>query len=136
MPTFAPQITEYLERFRQGDVDEAFHGLLEMDDASLTELMAAFQAENDIDMRVFLLRVLWQHRQQSVISLLEESLFDSEPRIWREALDGLVTLASPEAVDALRAAKKRQFSKQFDAEEFRRWLDEAIGQAEIEERKT
>lgn len=135
MPTITQQIADYLERFRQGDVDEAFHGLLEMGDASLTELMAAFRAENDTDLRVFLVRVIWQHRQQSVISFLEESLFDPEPRAWQEALDGLVALASPVAVDVLRAARKRQFSQQIDADEFRRWLDEAIGQAEIEESK-
>jgi HEAT repeat protein len=132
MPTFAPQIAYYLERYRESDADSAFHGLLELDHVALPELAAEFRAATDTRLRVFLLGVIWQHRQQSVIPLLAEALLDSEPRVWREALDGLVALASPASLAALRAARTRHFTKQHDAEEFRRWLEEAIEQAEME----
>ena len=132
MPTFAPQISYYLERYREGDADRALHGLLELDDEDLRELASEFRAATDTRLRVFLLGVIWQHRQQSVVPLLAEALLDSEPRVWREALDGLVTLASPASLEVLRAARTRHFTKQHDAEEFRRWLEEAIEQAETE----
>ena len=132
MPTFAPQIAYYLERYRDGDADCALHGLLELDHEVLPELASEFRATTDTRLRVFLLGVIWQHRQQSVVPLLAEALLDSEPRVWREALDGLVTLASPASLEALRAARTRHFTKQHDAEEFRRWLEEAIEQAETE----
>lgn len=131
MQTFASQIDDYLKRYREGDVDEAFHGLLELDDGCLKDMIEAFWAEADNDVRSFLLLVIRQHRQQSLIPFLGKTLFDSDPRVWQEALDGLVTLASPAAVEALQAARARQFSKAEDTEEFRHWLEEAIEQADI-----
>ena len=44
MQRFAPQIDYYLEMFRRGNADNAFHGLLEMEHGILPELMAEFRA--------------------------------------------------------------------------------------------
>lgn len=135
MPAFATQIAHYLERYHMGDADGAFHGLLELDQASLPELVHEFYAATETRLRVFLLGVIWQHRQQSVIPVLGEALLDSEPEVWREALDGLVALASPASLEALYAARMRSFTRQEDAKEFRCWLEEAIEQAEFVVRK-
>lgn len=135
MPAFATQIAYYLERYHKGDADSAFYGLLELDQESLPELVHEFRAATDIRLRVFLLGVIWQHRQQSVVPVLAEALLDSEPQVWREALDGLVALASPASLEALYAARTRHFTRQQDSEEFRCWLEEAIEQAEIEVQK-
>jgi hypothetical protein len=132
MQRFAPQIAYYLDMVRRGDTDNAFHGLLDMDHDILPELMAVFRSEQAIAVREFLVGVIWQHREQSVIPFLGEVLSDPEPSIWRQALDGLVALASPAALDILRAARTQQFPTQGETEEFRRWLDEAIEQAETE----
>ncbi len=132
MPTFAPQIAYYLERYHEGDIDNAFHSLVELDHEALPELASEFRAATDTRLRVFLLGVIWQHRQQSVIPLLSEALLDSEPRVWKEALDGLVTLASRASIQALGAARTRQFANPRDAEEFRSCLEDAIQQAETE----
>jgi len=78
-----------------------------------------------------LLEVIWQHRQQWVIPLLGEALLDAHPRVWRQALDGLVALGSPAAVAALRRARVHR-----DDVEFRRWVDEAIVQADVEGEKS
>ena len=125
---FAPQIAYYLDRYRRGDVADAYHCLLELGDEALPELSAEFRAASDNQLREFLLGVIWQHRQQSVIPLLAEALLDPDPRVWREAIDGLVALASPASLEALREARGRQFPKRRDTEEFSRWLEEAIEQ--------
>lgn len=130
MQRFKPQIDYYLEMFRQGDTDAAFHGLLEIDREILPELMEVFRAKRDIGVREYLIEVIWEYREPSVIPFLGEALSDTEPRIWRQALNGLVALASPAALDFLRAARTRQFRTQRETEEFRRWLEEAIEQAE------
>lgn len=135
MPTFAPEIAYYLERYREGDDENAFHSLVELDHQVLPELLAEFRAATDPRLRVFLLGVIWQHRQPSVIPFLGEALLDSEPRVWREALDGLVALASPASLEALRAARTRHFSERRDTEEFRNWLEEAIEQTETAMRR-
>jgi HEAT repeat protein len=134
MQTNMPQIAEYLRRFRQGDADTAFHGLLDMGHEILPQLIAAFQDERDSRVREFLVEVIWQHRQESVIPFLGEALLDPEARVWREALDGLVALASPAALDTLRAARTRSFPGQGQREDSRRWLEEAIEQVETEMR--
>lgn len=79
----ASLIAFYLEQFRQGHGDDAFHGLLELDHAALRDLAQTFQTSTDTSMRAFLLNVIWQHRQPSEIPLLAESLFDSEPKVWQ-----------------------------------------------------
>ncbi len=132
MPRFAPQIDYYLEVFRRGDADNAFHGLLEIDRDLLPELMETFRRERDTDVREMLIEVIWGYRDRSVIPFLGEFLLDSEARIWRQALSGLITLACPAALDALRAARSREFPEQRETEEFRRWLEEAIEQAGTE----
>ncbi len=123
-------IGEYLEMHMTGDYDNAIHGLLEMTPAILPDLMAAYRVDHDTQIRLFLLNVIWEYRDQSAIPLLGEALFDLQKLIWQEALDGLVALASPTAVDALRAARTRQFTTEHDTEMFRLWLAEAIEQSE------
>jgi hypothetical protein len=125
------QITYHLDRFRKDNHEDAFFGLLEMSHEILPELMAVFRRENDIRVRAFLVEVIWQHRQASVIPFLGEALGDSEPTVWKQALDGLVALASPAALDTLRAARLQQRTADFG-----RWLDEAIEQVESEIRRS
>ena len=130
MTQFTSQIYFYLEAFRRGDADDAFHGLLEMDRDFPLELMEAYRSERHLEVREFLLQVIREYRDRSVVPLLQEALRDPQQRIWRQALDGLVALACPTALDALRASRARVFTDQREAEDFRRWLEEAIEQME------
>jgi len=132
MKTTTLQIVEYLQLFRKGDRDGAFFGLLEMDHEVVPQLIAAFRSERDNRVREFLVEVIWQHRQPSAIPFLGEALHDAVAAVWKQALDGLVTLASPAALDVLRAGRTRQFPTERETDEFRRRLDEAIEQAESE----
>lgn len=128
MNRFAPQITHYLEMFRCGDAEDALHGLLETGRDILPELMNAFRAEKDPGVREFLVGVIWKYRAQPAVPFLGEALMDPEPRVWREALDGLVTLSSPETLEVLREARMR-VSIHREADDFGCWIDEAIEQA-------
>ncbi|MDB6034693.1 MAG: hypothetical protein JWM16_5031 [Verrucomicrobiales bacterium] len=130
MHKFASEIHYFLEMFRRGDVDDAFHGLLEMDRGILPELMEAFRLEKDIPTRQFLIQIIWEYRDASAIPLLGEALYNDEPCIWQEALNGLVTMACPDSLRLLREARKRQFPTRRETEEFACWLNEAIEQAE------
>jgi hypothetical protein len=128
-------IQAYLDDFKKGDHQNAFCGLATMSHDALPELIARFKKVHDKKVRVFLVETIWQHRQQSVIPFLAEILHDVEPDVWKEALDGLATLATPQAIEILRSARKRQFSRDRDTEEFRACIDEAIEQAEAEMQK-
>jgi len=92
--------------------------------------MVTFRMEPDAQVRAFLVEIVWQLRQPSVIPFLGEALCDSEPAVWQQAMDGLVALASPAALEVLRSARARQFPHRREAAEFHAWLHEAIAQAE------
>lgn len=126
----SPVVAFYLERFHQGDWDNAFHSLREQDHAILPELSELFRESTDTSLRLFLLHVIWQHRQPSVIPLLAEALHEPVAEIWKEAMDGLVALATAESLSALRQARARSFGANHERQRFNEWLEEAIGQAE------
>ena len=130
MTKFAVQVAYHLNQYRQGNRDDAFFGLIEMNHDVVPELINSFQKESEPQTRAFLVEVIWEHRQQSSISFLAEVLQESD--VWKEALNGLVTLASPVALEGLRSARNRQFSKKKETDEFREWLEEAITQVEAQ----
>jgi hypothetical protein len=96
----------------------------------LPELINAFHSEKDPNVRAFLVETLWQQRDKRAIPTLGAALKDSDDRVWKEALNGLVTLASPESVDTLRNARDREFPNVPECRAFLTWLEEAIAQAE------
>jgi HEAT repeat protein len=115
----------YLDCFRKGDRDAAFFGLLELGIEIHHHLMNLFRIEPETNVRTFLVQVIWQSRQPSVIPFLAEALRDNEPTVWKQALDGLVSLASPEVLKVLVTALERASTA-----DFRHWLEEAISQVE------
>lgn len=132
MHSYARQIEYYLELLRQGDADGAFHGLLEFAQPMLPALIAAYRVECDIATRAFLVNIIWQSRDPSIVPFLGEALHDAEPRIWREALDGLVAIGSTTALQTVREARTWNLTSRVATDEFREWLDEAIEQMLIE----
>lgn len=123
-------VAEHLRRFRQGDHDGPFFALLETNHEIIPELVAAFRDEPEGEVRAFLVEVIWQHRQPSAIPILSQALHDADPKVWKQAMDGLVTLASRAALDALRSARNRHFPAPHQTDEFRSWVEEAIEQVE------
>lgn len=119
-------VAYYIERARAGDTDAASHGLRELDRTALPALREAYQAEGDPTVRAVLVEAIWQHREPSAIDFLGLALADRHTEVWKQALDGLVTLASPES--------RRQLESSIpgisDAER-RAWIEEAIGQIDL-----
>jgi hypothetical protein len=128
MSTYSPEVVWCLEQHQQGRHWDTFHTLLEANDNILSELIDVFNKEPDAEFRAFLVQVVWEHRNPSVIPFLGNALSSSEPLIWKEAMDGLVALASPASLDALLSARSRRFPRKQDTEEFQGWLEEAIEQ--------
>jgi hypothetical protein len=120
-------VESLLARLRDGDYD-VFHSLIEADSSIIPEIIDAYRVEKDASVRELLVEAVWQHRQASTIPFLGEALHDAEPAVWKQAIDGLVTLGTSECIDALRIAKGRTFSRPVEADEYCSWIDEAIGQ--------
>jgi HEAT repeat protein len=135
MKRYKSEIGRYVEMFRRGETECAFHGLLEMDRDVIPELEDTFQTEKDNKIKEFLVEVIWQYRDKSVIPFLGEALYDSEPIVWRQALDGLVTLASQAALDVLQQARACEITVNRKKDGFLIWIEEAIEQVEAEIKK-
>ena len=124
------QIADYIRCFRNGDRDAAFFGLLEMGHQIDPALMGIFRNERDRIVRALLVEVIWQHRQASVIPFLGEAVQDAATEVWKQALDGLVSLASAESLAVMQSARDRRPSESRESSEYCRRVDEAIEQAE------
>ena len=128
MKSYNATIKEYLDSYRSGKFSTAFFGLLEQDKAILPHLIDAYKAESKADIRCFLVEVIWQHRDPSVVPFLGEVLGDDAPKVWKQALDGLVALASPLARQVLCDAQARLQHRK----DMRTWLQEALEQVDEE----
>ena len=122
------EISFYLEQYHMGHSDDAFHGLLELSGDAVPELVNVYRASTDTSIRAILLKVICHYQQPVKIPLLAEALNDHAPEIWKEAIDGLVAIASPESLQLLQTARMRQFADARMGRIFSEWLEEAITQ--------
>ncbi|MCS6285538.1 MAG: HEAT repeat domain-containing protein [Nitrospira sp.] len=86
-------------------------------------IVRAYHEESDTRQRESLLHLLWEFRDPAAIPTLAEALKDPSDRVWKEALDGLVTLGTP-SLSYLEDARNAQPQSSVT----RQWLDEAIKQ--------
>ena len=84
----------YLQRLREGREEEAFFGLIDSDPAVVPVLLKAFAQEANPSTRAAIVRCVWQHRRPGDIRFLIELLYDPEPAVWKEALDGIVAIGA------------------------------------------
>jgi hypothetical protein len=122
----ATKIREILEEFSSGAEEEAFFELLEMPGDVLPAITTAFRTERNPKLRAFLVKVAWERRDPNALNFMTEALNQADEEVWQAALDGLVTLASPEALAVLRAAKTRDLADAAAAKRFQSFVSEAI----------
>jgi len=99
---------------------------LDLGPAGLPPFMAALETEKDPKRRERLTRIIWQFRNAAALPALASALGDPCDRVWKEAIDGLVTLGGPEAISILGGAHAAAVGP--DAAEKRSWIAEAIAQ--------
>lgn len=123
-------VAEHLERLREGDFETAFHGMIDLPPAVVPLLISAYHDEISRDVRSGLLRIIWEFRTPLALPLLEAALRDRGDDRWKDALDGLVVLASSEAIDALeRVLGEAQAQPKSDAD-YGEWVREALEQTQ------
>jgi HEAT repeat protein len=116
-------ITSYLDWARMGNREAAFQALIDLGESAIPRLIEAYRAEADPALRTLIVEVVWQLRSHASLDLLGEALQDPSPEVWRQALDGLVTLATPESLRILEAT--RDTARGGD-DDFRAWVEGAI----------
>ena len=92
----------YLDRIP--DDEDAWFALVEAPGAVVPLLASAFRSASDAAKRSAILNIIWQRRDPSTIPVLGEGLKDASPGVWKEALDGLVTIGGPQSISAIEAS--------------------------------
>jgi hypothetical protein len=80
----------YIKRLDGPDGDNAYHSLIEADDAIIPFLIEAFRNQQNPAIRSTLVEIIWHHKLPETVEFLSEALNDSAAEVWKSALDGLV----------------------------------------------
>jgi HEAT repeat protein len=118
----------YIKQLRGPDSDDAYHSLIEADNAIIPILIGAFRAEQDSTIRSKLVKILWQHRLPEVTDFLSEATDDPAPEVWKSALDGLVAIGGQPAIQVLESARQHLQPGSRKERTRAKWIDEAIQQ--------
>lgn len=127
MNALGDAVRYYLECFRSGDVETGFFGLLELP-AALPSVIDEANDPANRSIRSHLIRVIWQYRRPEAIGFLGGALADPDPDVWKEALDGLVTIGGPESVRCIAAVLGRVQDGTLENSLSKEWLQEALEQ--------
>jgi len=107
----------------RGDVS-AFHTLIEAEHDIIPALIEQFTNADDGQCRAKIVEVIWHYRLPSTVSFLASALNDEHPGVWKQALDGLVTIGGPQSLDALNDCLARTRPDNDRSH----WIAEAIDQ--------
>src|SRR5580765_2290610 len=80
---------------------------LDLGTAALPHFIDAIKGERDPIRRSRLIRVIWQFRDRSALPILAEALQDPYNEVWKDALDGIVTLGGDQALHLLHDAQRK-----------------------------
>src|SRR5262245_55261527 len=83
----------------------ARNSLVEAGPAAIPLVLDAFNSIDDPSIRLSLVQLLSDYRSTDAVPFLKDTLRDTNPLIWRAALDGFVILGTPEALHALHTAR-------------------------------
>ncbi len=127
--TIEEQVAELIEKLHgRGDGSAvALCSLTGLGVDAIPLVAAAYDREQSSERRVAIVHVLWGFRDLAALPTLAAALRDSEERVWKEALDGIVVLGGSPAVEVLQGAREDVGAFK-DAVERREWVDEALEQ--------
>jgi hypothetical protein len=122
-------VDHYLAEWEGARWANAYHSLIELGPVILPELLDRFSRARLSAFRAVLVEIARQLRCDEAGPILQAALRDPAPAVWKEALDGLVGLASPLALQILEEARKGAPPPGVEASEWESWLGEALDQA-------
>jgi hypothetical protein len=122
------EISRYIQQLHSDNSEDAFFALLHLDDKYLPDLMNAYHQRSDLAIKAALVEVIWQHRQPHTLPFLAEALHQQHEGIWKNALDGIVTIGGTDSLNLLETERNRLIANPLPTQNRLEWIDEAIGQ--------
>ncbi len=119
---------QFLDRLEANDWSDE-DPRLQFGMAALPHFIAAIKEQRDPGRLRRLIRVVWQFRDRSALPVVAEALRDPRDEVWKDALDGIVTLGGDQALRILHDERDSLLRASEPATAIKRsWIDEAIGQ--------
>jgi HEAT repeat protein len=115
----------YLDRLEESTWQDE-EPRLDFGASALPYFVEAFEKENAPNRRARLVRIIWQFRDLAALPILAIALNDQSNDVWKDALDGIVTLGGKQALIILKDAHAAA-SGSSDTEKLE-WIDEAVNQ--------
>lgn len=122
------EISRYVADLHGDSSGDAFFALLHLEDENLPALVNAYHQQSDLDIKASLVEIIWQHRQPETLSFLLEALQLQHDAIWKNALDGLVTIGGADGLNLLETERNRLLASPLATQNRLEWIDEAISQ--------
>jgi HEAT repeat protein len=98
------KIIQLIESLGGPETESVLCALRGFSGEAVDPLASALHAERDAPRRALLVRAIWQLRDERAVPVLLNVLRDPDAAVWKEALDGLVTLGGSSVVTALEGA--------------------------------
>jgi HEAT repeat protein len=125
----AAVVDHYLGEWDSSRWAGAYHRLVELGPVIVPGLREHFWDSRDPAFREALVDIATQLHSADALPLFEEALQDNTPGVWKRALDGLVDLASAEAIALLQQSLEGTAPAGMGPGEREAWLREALQQA-------
>jgi HEAT repeat protein len=109
----------YIDRIM---VEDSFFSLIKAGPEILPKLETQFNKESFPDRRAAITRIIGEYRNSTSLGFLSRALSDPTDIVWKEALDGLVTIGGEEARKIMRSTLSNS------NQEKKEWILEALNQ--------
>jgi hypothetical protein len=120
-------IAYYLHQLRQSKSEDAFFALIHLEEAQVSELINAYRDENRVDIQVLLVEIISHYKQPSSLGFLASALQNPNSQVWKNALDGIVSIGGQASIQVLEAEKQRLLVEKHFSERVE-WIEEALQQ--------
>jgi HEAT repeat protein len=98
------KVTRLIGELGGPETESVLCALRNLPGEAVEPLACAFRVERDDARRTLIVEAIWQLRDECAVPVLLEALTDPHSGVWKEALDGLVTLGGAEATAGLETA--------------------------------
>jgi HEAT repeat protein len=120
-------IAHYLHQLRQSKNEDAFFALIHLDESQVPDLINAYHDQTNLDIQPLLVEIVSHYKLPTSLDFLMGALQSSNPQVWKNALDGIVSIGGQASIQVLEEEKQRlqggkNFSERFE------WIEEAIQQ--------
>ena len=120
---------EEILQLLQSNEESTFFTLLEGPPSDIDIMIEIFNEAKNIQVKANAVEYIWKRgiKRKDVYSLLDNALMNENECLWQQALDGLVSFSSDEALEILKKALNNS-GKKLDVNTFQKWINEAIDQ--------